>query len=169
MENANLQVKDNLVVNLAYILTVENEQAERTEKKPKSIQFVQGRKQVVPGLEQALYGMAVGEEKDFVVDATNGYGEVNPNAVKTLSRQSVPITAQAKPGQKVRLVHKASGEVHKATVVDVQEEKVVLNFNHPLAGKTLHYHVRVDGLRPATPEELETNKVDESTTGQAEE
>ena len=93
--------------------------------------------------------MSAGDEKEIVVEAVNGYGEVDPEAVKTLSRKSIPTTAQAKPGQRVRLLHKSSGEVHKATVVDVQSEAVVLDFNHPLAGKTLHYHVRVDDVQSA--------------------
>jgi FKBP-type peptidyl-prolyl cis-trans isomerase SlyD len=173
MDSATVQIQDNMFVDLAYVLTVENERAERVEKKPNSVQFVQGRKQVVPGLEQQLYGMAIGEEKDIVVPAANGYGEVKPGSVKTLAREGLPITAQAKPGQKVRLLHKPSGEVRKAIVVDVQSEKIVLDFNHPLAGKTLHYHVRVDGVRPATAEELapsstKENKVTENATEQAE-
>jgi FKBP-type peptidyl-prolyl cis-trans isomerase SlyD len=168
MNNTTLRVQDNMVVDLAYVLTVENDQAESIASKPASKQIVQGRKQVVPGLEQALYGMSVGEEKDIVVNAANGYGEVNPGAVKTLSRQSIPMTAQAKPGQRVRLLHKRSGELRKATVVDVQSEVIVLDFNHPLAGKTLHYHVRVDGLRAATPEELAASQVKIPSTSKSE-
>ena len=173
MDNTTLQIKDNMVVNLAYVLTienktenktVENEQAAQSKQKQAAKQFVQGRQQVVPGLEQALYGMSIGEEKDIVVNATNGYGEIDPGAVKTLRRQSIPSAAQAKPGQMVRLLHKRSGEVQRAIVVDVQPETIVLDFNHPLAGKTLHYHVRVDDLRQATPEELESGLVKRSTT-----
>lgn len=168
MNDTALQIQDNMVVDLAYVLTVENEQAERTAKKPNTVQFVQGRNQVVPGLEQALYGMAVGEEKEIVVSAANGYGEVDPAAVKKLSRKSIPATANAKPGQRVRLLHKRSGEVHKATVVEVQPETVTLDFNHPLAGKTLHFHVRVDALRPATPEELQSGQSAGDAAEQAE-
>lgn len=162
MDSATLQVKDGMVVNLAYVLTVENDKAAAAKKKPTSRQFVQGRNQILPGLEQAIYGMSVGEEKEIVLNAANGYGEINPNAIKTLSRKSVPATAQAEPGQRVRLLHKRSGEVHKATVVEVKPDAVVLDFNHPLAGKTLHFHLRVDGLRPATPEELEATQSNEA-------
>jgi FKBP-type peptidyl-prolyl cis-trans isomerase SlyD len=163
MDNATLQIKDNMLVDLAYTITVENQdaaptEAARIESKPMTKQFVQGGKGGVRGLEQALYGMAVGEEKEIVVSAAEGYGEIDPRAVKTLSRQSVPLAAQAKPGERVRLLHKRSGTVQNAVVVEVQPEKVVLDFNHPLAGKTLHYRVRVDGVRPATAEELEASQ-----------
>jgi FKBP-type peptidyl-prolyl cis-trans isomerase SlyD len=156
-----------MLVDLAYVLTVENDQAVRTEKKPTSKQFVQGRKQMAPGLEQALYGMTVGEEKDIVVPATQGFGAAKPSAVQTLPRKSVPSFAQATPGQTLRLLHKQSGEMRKAVVVDVQPDTIVLDFNHPLAGKTLYYHVRVEGLRPATPEEIAASQVKEKPAKQA--
>ncbi|MCC6455984.1 MAG: FKBP-type peptidyl-prolyl cis-trans isomerase [Caldilineaceae bacterium] len=164
-DNTTLRVKDNMVVSLAYTLTVENEQAAQQTRKPSSKSFLQGRHQVVRGLEKALYGMSVGDEKNVVVKSPNEYGESDPAAIKTLSRQSAPTFANATPGQKLRLMHKKSGKVERAVVVDVQPETIVLDFNHPLAGKTLHYHVRVDDLRQATPEEIETGEVIE--TGEA--
>ena len=155
MESTTLPISDNMLVDIAYVLTVENEQGAR-QQKPVAKQFVQGSKQVVPGLEQALYGMSVGDEKEVVVKAAEGYGELKPGAVKTLSRQSVPTAAKAQPGERVRLLHKRSGAMHKATVVEVQDENIVLDFNHPLAGKTLRYHVRVVDVRPTMPEEPAT-------------
>jgi FKBP-type peptidyl-prolyl cis-trans isomerase SlyD len=149
MGNTTLEIQDDVRVELTYVLSVETEENGRAETKPLSKQIVQGRNEVVSGLEQALYGMSAGDEKEVVVEAADGYGEVDPNAVKTLSRKSIPATADAKPGQRVRLLHKSSGEVHKATVVEVQPDAVVLDFNHPLAGKTLHYHVRVDDVQAA--------------------
>lgn len=166
MEHATLRVEDNMVVSLAYTLTVEDEQAERRQRKPASKLILQGRHQVIRGLEQALYGMSVGDEKNVVVKSPNEYGASDPAAIKTLPRQSVPSFATAKPGQKLRLLHKRSGEVQRAVVVDVQPETIVLDFNHPLAGKTLHYQVRVDELRQATPEEIEAGKVKESGSEQ---
>lgn len=158
MSNATLQVEDSMVVSLAYTLTVKDEEVVTRTQKPSSKTIIQGRHQVVRGLEKALYGMSIGEEKEVVVKSPAEFGQVDPNAVKTLRRESVPSFAQATPGQRLRLLHKRSGEVQRATVVDVQPETIVLDFNHPLAGKTLHYHVRVDELRQATPEELETGK-----------
>lgn len=184
MNQTNLRVQDNMVVSLAYIRTATNatanattnaaantmtgattnvatetEQAEQAGEKQAALQVLQGRQKLVPGLEQALYGMAVGEEKDVVVDPTQGYGEIDPQAVRTLPRKSVPSFAQATPGQRLRLLHKSSGEIRRATVLEVQPETVVLDFNHPLAGKTLHYHVRVDDIRPATAEEMAQGQV----------
>ena len=159
MENVTLRVEDNMVVSLAYNLIVKDEQVVLREEKRASKQIMQGRHQVIRGLEKALYGMSVGEEKDVVVNAPKEFGKVDPSAVKTLRRQSVPSFATAVPGQKLRLVHKGSGELQRAIVVEVQPDTIVLDFNHPFAEKTLYYTVRVDDLRPATPEELETGKI----------
>jgi FKBP-type peptidyl-prolyl cis-trans isomerase SlyD len=159
MDQSTLRVEDNMVVSLAYRLTATNGETTHPDGKASAKQIVQGRRKVVQGIEQALYGMAVGEEKSVVVPATEGYGEVDPQAVRTLPRKSVASFAEATPGSQLRLLHKSSGQVHRARVVDVQPDTIVLDFNHPLAGKTLHYDLRVDELRPATPTELESGKV----------
>ena len=168
MSDTTLQIQDDVRVDLTYVLSIEDGESTRKATKPHSKQFVQGSDELVPGLRQALYGMTAGDEKEIVVEAAEGYGVVDPAAVKTLSRKSIPSTAQAKPGQRVRLLHKSSGEVHKATVVDVQPEAVVLDFNHPLAGKTLHYHVRVDDVQPvdaaASAESAEPSTAAESAS-----
>jgi FKBP-type peptidyl-prolyl cis-trans isomerase SlyD len=159
MNQKTVQVEDNMVVSLAYVLTATNERAERSKEKQATKQIVQGRNQVVPGLEQALYGMSVGDEKEITVEPTLGYGAVNPAAIQTLRRGSVPSFDSATPGQRLRLLHKKSGELRRATVVDVNPETIVLDFNHPLAGKTLHYQVRIEDIRQATTEELESGQV----------
>lgn len=165
MDQTTLQVQDDMRVDLTYVLSVETEENGRAETKPLSRQIVQGRNELVPGLERALYGMTAGDEKEVVVEAVDGYGVVDPAAIRTLSRQSIPAAAEAAPGQRVRLLHKSSGEVHKATVVEVQPDAVVLDFNHPLAGKTLHYHVRVDDVQPIT--DAGTGETAASATEQA--
>jgi FKBP-type peptidyl-prolyl cis-trans isomerase SlyD len=167
MANPTLEIQDDVRVDLTYVLSVDTEENGRAETKPLSKQIVQGQNQVVPGLQQALYGMSAGDEKEVVVEATEGYGEVDPTAVKTLSRKSIPTTADAKPGQRVRLLHKSSGEVHKATVVDVQPDTVVLDFNHPLAGKTLHYHVRVDDVQPSDVQSGDVQPGDVATSNES--
>lgn len=159
MNQNTLQIDNNMVVRLSYSLAASNGEAEWSKEKQAVKQIVQGRKQIVTGLEQALYGMSVGDEKEITVEPPQGYGDVNPAAVKTLPRNSLPSFAKATQGQRLRLLHKKSGELRRATVVDVGTDTIVLDFNHPLAGKTLRYHLRVDDVRYATPKELETGQV----------
>lgn len=157
-----IQVEQDMVISLSYMLKVNNKPPKQNADKWASTKVIQGRKQLVVGLERALYGMRVGEEKDVTVEPSVGYGDVKPTEIQTLSRNSVPSFATATPGQRLRLLHKKSGEARRATVVDVQADSIVLDFNHPLAGKTLSYHVRIDDIRAATSQELEDGQVIDS-------
>ena len=147
------QIKDNLVVSLDYTLRLGNGEILDTSNGQEPLDFVQGQGQIIPGLEQELYGMAIGEEKDVVVEPENGYGLKDPNAFQLVPRNAFPPDAPLKPGLSLQMQNR-SGHVFPATVAQIQPDGVLLDFNHPLAGETLHFHVQVVGLREATPEEL---------------
>jgi FKBP-type peptidyl-prolyl cis-trans isomerase SlyD len=150
-----LKVVDGVVVSLDYQLRLEeNDRVIKSSKEQSPLAFVQGQKQVVPGLERALYGMVVGEEKDITVEAADGYGQIDPAAVKAVPRHRLSTALELIPGMHMRLREKRTGKVVEVKVVEVGSDSVLLDFNHRLAGKTLYYHVRVADLRPATPEEL---------------
>jgi len=159
MDQNTLQVEDNMVVRLSYSLTASGAQDEKETEMQSIKQIVQGRKQIVPGLEQALYGMQVGDEKNVTVEPSQGFGDINPAAIQTLPRNSVPSFATAIQGQRLRLLDKKNGKLRRATVVDVKPDTIVLDFNHPFAGKTLHYHLHIDNIRQATPKELDTGQI----------
>ena len=97
MGNPSLQIQDDIVVSLNYLLRLEDDRGPQDTRQTAFV-LLQGRQQVVPGLEQALYGMKAGEEKDVVVEAARGYGEVDPAALKTFPRQKLPSAAHAAPG-----------------------------------------------------------------------
>lgn len=160
MNQESIQIERDMVISLSYLVSVNNDSLEQNVEKQKTVQVIQGRQQVAAGLEQALYGMRVGDEKDITVEPSLDYGEINPDAIKTLPRNSVPSFATATRGQRLRLLHKKSGEVRNATVLDVQTDTIVLDFNHPFAGKTLNYHLRINDIRPATAQELELGTIE---------
>jgi FKBP-type peptidyl-prolyl cis-trans isomerase SlyD len=150
-----LKVADGMVVSLDYRLRLEEDgRVIKGSKKESPWAFVQGQKQAVLGLEQALYGMAVGEETHVKVEAADGYGPVDPAAVKSVPRHRVATTTELVPGMNLRLKEKRTGKISDVKVVEVGSDTVLLDFNHRLAGKTLYYHVRIADLRLATPEEL---------------
>jgi FKBP-type peptidyl-prolyl cis-trans isomerase SlyD len=155
MTDAGLTVADDLVVSLAYTLRLEDGEVIDTspahDREP--LEFVQGQEQIIPGLEQALYGMALGDEKEVVVAPIDGYGEHDPEAFEMVERHIFPAEMTLEPGMSLR-VRESSGEILDATVVDVRPEGILLDFNHPLAGETLYFQVKIAGLRTATEEEL---------------
>ena len=147
-------IQDGQVVTMGYTLTVDGKVVDSSESKNgKPVHFIQGEKQIVAGLEKALYGMAVGDSKAVVVSPAEGYGEFIPDAFQELKRSEFPPNIPLKPGVSLQLRDK-KGSVTEATIVSVDEDKVRLSFNHPLAGKELHFSIKILGLRPATPEEL---------------
>jgi FKBP-type peptidyl-prolyl cis-trans isomerase SlyD len=152
-------VANGLVVTMEYSLTVDGEVIDSSDDGG-PIQFIQGEGNIVPGLESALYGMAIGQNKMVVVPPGEGYGEEDPEAVADIPRDEFPSQIPLEPGIELQL-RNHDGEVLDAFIESVNEETVQLNFNHPLAGKDLHFDVKIVGLRQATAEELDHGHVHE--------
>jgi FKBP-type peptidyl-prolyl cis-trans isomerase SlyD len=147
-------VTDDMVVSLDYTLRLEDGQVVDSSEGQEPLEFVQGQGAVIPGLEKALYGMLVGEEKEVVVQPEDGYGEFDSDLFETLPRSVFPADMVLEQGMGFRM-RADSGEVVLAFVDHLEDDQVVVNLNHPLAGKKLLFSVRVVDLREATPEELQ--------------
>jgi FKBP-type peptidyl-prolyl cis-trans isomerase SlyD len=144
-------VQNGSTVSLEYTLKDEGGQVLDTNKGATPLVFVQGQRQIISGLERELVGMRPGEEKKVVVSPEDGgYGPVVPGA-----QQEVPKDAIPKEGLKVGTqltARSGSGEARPVTVKEIKETTVVLDFNHPLAGKTLFFDVKILGVQaPGTP------------------
>ncbi len=150
-------IADDIVVSLEYTLTVDNEVVDTSEGN-EPIQFLQGHGNIIPGLEQALYGMAVGDKKDVVVNASDGYGEIDPEAFTDVARDEFPSEIPLEVGIELEIKDQ-SGDTLDARIDAVNGDTVRLDFNHPLAGKVLNFSVQVVALRSPSPEELEHGHV----------
>lgn len=115
--------------------------------------YLHGADEIVPGLEHALEGLEVGDEKDVVVEAKDGYGEVNPGGVFPVPRSVFPSDMTIEVGDAL-VGEDDQGEMIPVRVVGIEGDKVMVDANHPLAGQRLHYHVKVRGVRDATDEEM---------------
>jgi FKBP-type peptidyl-prolyl cis-trans isomerase SlyD len=153
-----LSVSDDLVVSLDYTLRLADGQVVDTSSGREPLEFLQGHSQIVSGLEQALYGMYVGDEKNVVVQPEDGYGARNPDAFQEVPMNVFPSDIDLEPGMGLQLMDD-SGELMLAFVAEVRPESVLLDFNHPLAGTILHFDVKVADLRHPTTEELEHGHV----------
>lgn len=157
------QVADNIVVSLDYTLTVEGEIVDSSEGS-EPIEFIQGYGQVIPGLERELYGMQIDESKDVTVNAKDAYGEIDPSAIVDVPRSEFSPEIPVKPGVQLQ-VKDNEGNVMDARIVEANENTVRLDFNHPLAGKQLQFHVTVVNLREASEEEIEHGHAHHSPDG----
>ncbi|MAN16139.1 FKBP-type peptidyl-prolyl cis-trans isomerase [Alterinioella nitratireducens] len=106
------------------------------------LSFTMGEGQIIPGLETALDGMAEGEEKTVTVPADDAYGQKNPQAMQRVPRSSVPDGIPLDLGTQLQL-QTPEGQAMPVTVAEVTESEVVLDANHPLAGKDLTFAVKV--------------------------
>jgi FKBP-type peptidyl-prolyl cis-trans isomerase SlyD len=116
--------------------------------------YLHGEGQIVPGLESALEGLDVGESKKVVVAPEQGYGEHDARGVQEVPRSAFPAEFEPKIGMELT----AEGQDGQAVPFSIREVKpasVVIDLNHPLAGKTLHFDVTVREVREATDEEKE--------------
>jgi FKBP-type peptidyl-prolyl cis-trans isomerase SlyD len=153
----NTRVEDKLVVTLEYTLFVEDEIMEQTAR-GEGIQFIQGQEQIIPGLEKALYGLEIGEEKRVVIPPQEAYGEYDPESLQVAQKDEFSEEIPLDVGTFLDLEDN-EGEVLSAQIIDADAETITLDFNHPLAGETLIFEVKVTALRLATPEELQAGEV----------
>lgn len=117
------------------------------------LRFVFGRGEILPGLERRLEGMEPGQEQAFLIPPEEGFGEASPEAIRTLPLQAFPPGLELRPGL-ILYFRDETGESHPFTVLGVEGERVTVDFNHPLAGKTLRITVAVREVREATEEEM---------------
>jgi len=145
-------VADNMVVSLAYKLTVDGEVIDEAADH-QAIQFMQGHKNIIPGLESQLAGMKSGESKSVVIDPDGGYGPVDDSAIEEVALSEFPDDVEPRKGLEVQMKD-SKGRESYARVLSVGKKTAKLDFNHPLAGKELNFDVKIVELRPATEEEL---------------
>ena len=122
-----------------------------------ALEFIIGKGQIIPGLENALVGMSQGESGDIMVAAADAYGDVNPEAMQTLPKdqfegvdlvEGMTLYGQGEDGQTVQV-----------TVKSFDDKEVNVDFNHPLAGKDLMFSVVVLSSREATADEITSGQV----------
>lgn len=106
------------------------------------LQFTIGEGQIIPGFEQAVVGMSPGESKTAKISVEQGFGPYHPEFVIEVESDQLPPALQPEVGQELE-VQQSSEEIISAIVTDVSEEKVILDANHPLAGKELVFAIHL--------------------------
>ncbi len=118
------------------------------------LQYLQGAGNILPVLEAAMEATTINEEKEIILEPGEGYGDYNKQLIISVSREEFPAGGeQLQQGMKVE-----RGDGVEMEVIAVDEDMVLLDGNHPLAGKTLYFHVRVVAVREATPRELQQGR-----------
>ena len=128
-------------VSIDYTLTVDNEVVDTSVGK-EPLTYTQGSKMIIPGLENALEGLEPGAEKTVVVVAKEAYGEINPEAVVEMEKDKLTSDEIPKVGMVLQM-QTNTGQIMMGTVQEIKENALVIDFNHPLAGKELTFEVKI--------------------------
>lgn len=112
------------------------------------LEFVVGSGQIIPGLDAAIPGMAVGDTKKVEVPCAQAYGETNPDARQAVPRGEIPDNIPLDPGTQLQM-QTPQGQVVQVVVAEVTDEEVTLDANHPLAGKDLVFDIEMVGIDAA--------------------
>ena len=140
-------IADKMNVAMNYTLTVDGKVVDSSEGR-EPLHYVHGSGQIIPGLEQALIGLKAGDSKEVTVAPEQGYGMTDPSAIVEVPKTQLPPNVTPTVGMTLR-GQTPEGEGFSATIKEVRPDSVLLDLNHPLAGKTLHFKVTITDVKPA--------------------
>lgn len=137
------QAKQGDTVKVHYTGTLDNgEKFDSSYEREEPLEFKIGEKQVIPGFEDGVTGMAVGEKKEIHIPSEQAYGPRQDDLIGSLPRTQLPEGFDPEIGQHVQL-QSPSGEQLVAKVVESSDEAITVDANHPLAGENLNFELEL--------------------------
>lgn len=106
------------------------------------LEFTLGSGQIIPGLDNEVTGMAVGDTKQVTIAPEQAYGPRDPDRVQAVPREQIPENIPTEPGTQLQM-QTPQGQAIPVVVAEVTETEVTLDANHPLAGKELTFDVEL--------------------------
>lgn len=129
-------------VRVHYTGTLESGEEFDSSRNREPLEFVIGEGSVIPGFEEGVVDMAIGESKQINISPESGYGERNEQLVAEVMKSEIPDHIKPSPGMRLR-IKTPDGGVMDVMITDVGEDKVILDGNHPLAGQSLFFDVEL--------------------------
>jgi FKBP-type peptidyl-prolyl cis-trans isomerase SlyD len=136
-----MTISEGKIVSITYTLTLDNGETVDSNVDAEPLTYTQGSDQLIPGLEKALEGKKAGEKVRISVQAEDGYGAVSEDAFIKVPREHLPEDAHA-IGAQVTAVG-PQGQELQGIVTELEEQSVLIDFNHPLAGEALHFDITI--------------------------
>jgi len=141
-ENSAVEAKNGDVVRVHYTGTLGDGTVFDTSIEREPLEFTLGGGQVIPGFEQAVIGMKVGESKKVTIPAEEAYGPRHDDLIMVMERERLPEGSDPMVGQQFQMMRE-DGEIIVVTVVEVSETMITIDANHPLAGKDLTFEIEL--------------------------
>lgn len=153
-----MAIKENQVITLIYELKdATSKEVLDTNKGAKGLEFILGKGQIIPGLENRIKELENGAKEEILIEAKEAYGTYNEEAKQVLPKEQfagielskgMTLFGQGEDGQSVQVI-----------VADFNDENVTVDYNHPLAGKDLLFDIEISDVREATEDELQSGVI----------
>jgi len=148
-----MPLKSNQVVSIGYTLTDESGNVIDSASAASPFSFISGKNQILPLLEEKLGEMLIGSKKIVVLSPEEGYGIYDEMALQVVNRSEFPNDVAIEEGMSF-IADSPDGKEMPFLIKKIEGENITLDFNHPLAGRTLTFDVELLSLRDASAEEL---------------
>jgi peptidylprolyl isomerase len=139
------KVENGLFVSVAYTGTLENGEEFDSSRGSRPLEVKMGDGQVLKGFEAALEGMSLNEKKVFTLAPEDAFGQRNDELTHTFNRTELPAEADPKVGEILSLSTQ-DGQQFPARIAEVDDAKIIVDLNHPLAGESLTFEIEVVGI-----------------------
>lgn len=106
------------------------------------LEFTIGKAQVIPGFEKAVIGMKPGEKKSFKVEPEDGYGNYSNDLAFEIDKSRIPDDLKPTIGMDI-VITSELGEKTNFTIIDIKEDSIIIDANHPLAGQILNFDIHL--------------------------
>ncbi len=144
-------VTKNSIISIYYSVTDMDGNEIDSNKEFEPLQYLHGGENILPSLEASLEGTVINEEREVTLEPHQAYGDYNDQLIVSVNKEKFPAHL-GHPEQGMIVDIDEGGEM---IVIALKDDKVILDGNHPLAGKTLHFSVKVVSVREATLDELQ--------------
>ncbi len=154
-----MQIVDHKVVSFEYSLSNEAGEVLDSSEDGKPLLYLHGEENIVPGLELALEGKSVGDKLKVSLEAADAYGELDPAMIETVSADMFDGVDNVEVGMEFQAELPDGQGFQFVRITEVDGDNVTVDGNHPMAGMSLHFDVKITDIREATAEELEHGHV----------
>jgi len=147
-----MKIQADSYVTIAYQISLDDGTTIDEIKKDEPMDFIYGRGQIFHGIESLLEGKEEGQSFSAILESEDAFGDPIPDLIKSVPRSEFPADLELKPGLEL-----ATDSPHGPIpflVSEVKADEVMIDFNHPLAGKRLHFSVEILSVREATVDEI---------------
>jgi len=153
ISGANMKVGKDKVVLMHYTLKNDAGDVIDSSDGADPLPFLQGHGNIIPGLESALEGSKVGDKLEVSIKPEEGYGVRMKDAIQEIPSSALKGVDEVKVGMQLQSQDQ-DGNAFLVSVTKIEDDKITVDGNHPLAGQTLHFSVSIESIRKAEAEEL---------------